>query len=245
MGRRRATRLSPTAPTPPPRRAGAGERTATNRHRHASAPLSAPATTRRGVRRAARSLLALPLAAGVVGLLRHRRERDRIRRGLDPLLHPAAVTPPPPREDAVSRRLAVWVPPRPTSHVGRLLAVVWAGPGTLVGAALGATTGGRWRRDHTHGFWVVEGGLRGAARLQRALGFEANAIGQVVLCTYPVGSPALLAHEAVHVRQQEWLGVFQLPLYLLLLGRWGYRDHPLERAARLRAATVCEHAAVR
>lgn len=200
--------------------------------------MSPAPTTRRLARLAAWSLLATPLAAGFVGLVRYRGERDRIRRGLAPPLHAAAITPPPPREDAVSRSLSGWVPRRPNNRVGRLLAMVWAAPSTLVGAALGATTGGSWRRDNTHGCWVVEGGLRGAGRLQQALGFGANALGHVVLSTYPDTSPALLAHEAVHVRQQERLGVLQVPLYLLLMARWGYRDHPLERAARLGAAAA-------
>ncbi|MEX0705789.1 MAG: hypothetical protein WD041_04155, partial [Nitriliruptoraceae bacterium] len=48
-------------------------------------------------------------------------------------------------------------------------------------------------------------------------------------------SASLLAHEAVHVRQFERLGPLMVPVYLWLAARHGYRDHPLERAARLGA----------
>ncbi len=172
----------------------------------------------------------------VIGLIRQRREQDRIRAGVEPPVFAATRTVPPSREGPLSRRLASWVPPPPRTAVGRLAAAVWAAPATLVGVAVGATTKGSWRRDRTLRCWVVAGGDRGAARLQGWLGSDANAIGQVVISAVAAPSPALLAHEAVHVRQVERLGALIVPLYTWFWARRGYRDHPLERAARLGAA---------
>lgn len=166
--------------------------------------------------------------AGVVGVIRQRRE--------GPLPRAAEVTPPPDGEGRLSAALAVWVPSRPRSRAGRFLAALNAAPATAVGAVVGASTGGRWRRDAAHGCWVVEGGTRGAAYGQSWLGFGANGIGQVVVSRHPVTSAALLAHEVVHVRQHERLGPLLVPAYLWLLARRGYRHHPMERAARLGAA---------
>lgn len=192
--------------------------------------------------RFARRSAALGLAVGVptlVGLVRHLRFLARVRAGLLPPLGAATRTLPPPREGRLSRVLASWVPAPPRRRVGQLAAALWAGPGTILGAALGVTTGGVWRRDEEHHFWLVEGGERGAARILRWLGFEASAVGQVVLSrTRPI-SHVLAAHEAVHVRQAERLGILLAPLYLWLWARRGYRDHPLERAAR-RGAAVAE-----
>jgi hypothetical protein len=69
----------------------------------------------------------------------------------------------------------------------------------------------------------------------RSVGADANAIGAVVLCRQPDPPRFLLAHEVVHVRQAERLGPLLLVGYLWLAARYGYRDHPLERAARVGA----------
>lgn len=174
--------------------------------------------------------------AAVVGLVRHRRFQARVRAGILPPVGAATLTPPPSCEGRLSRALAEWVPAPPQGRVSQLAAALWASPGTLVGAALGASTGGAWRRDEHHRFWLVEGGEHGVAHVQRWLGFEATALGQVVLSRSRPISPILAAHEAVHVRQAERLGVLLAPLYLWLWARRGYRDHPLERAARRGAA---------
>jgi hypothetical protein len=102
----------------------------------------------------------------------------------------------------------------------------------LVGVTLGALGGVRPRWDPTHGCLVVAGvrGPSGAALA--AVGADANTIGQTVLSRRPDPSPVLLAHESAHVRQTERLGPFLLPVYVWLAARHGYRDHPLERAAR-------------
>lgn len=190
------------------------------------------------IRRAALLAVAATAAAGVVGLLRHRGERARVRAGVAPPLSNDAVRPSPAGEGRLSRRLAAWVPKRPRTRVGRVVGVVWAAPATSLGLAAAASTGGRWRWDDTVGAVVVAGGERGMNAIQARLGFAANTLGHVVICRQDEPSPALLAHEAVHVRQTERLGVLLLPVYIWLMARWGYRDHPLERAARLGAARV-------
>jgi hypothetical protein len=185
------------------------------------------------IRRLAWALLIATLAAGLVGAVRQRREVDAVRRGARPrFTDPSAA---PGHDTAVGRWLANWVPAPPRSRVGQLAATVWAAPLTSVGLlmALAAARRPRWSPEHR--CWIVEevGGPSGLAL--RAVGAEANAIGQVVLSRSTASSRALLAHEAVHVRQAERLGPLLFPLYLWLGARYGYRQHPLERAARLGA----------
>jgi hypothetical protein len=56
-----------------------------------------------------------------------------------------------------------------------------------------------------------------------------------VVTTRSDPSPSLIAHELVHTRQAERFGVGFGPVYVGLLARYGYRQHPMERAARLGA----------
>ena len=177
----------------------------------------------------------LAAIVAAIGVWRTRTEQNRQTSGEEPPVYAATQTLPPPDEDPVSSALAGWVPDRPRTAVGRALATAWAAPVTVLGVILAITTGGTWRRDEEFGCWVVEGGTHGVMRFQRFLGFGANAAGHVVISRYAQTPPTLLAHEAVHVRQAERLGPLLLPAYALLLARWGYRDHPLERAARIGA----------
>lgn len=187
-----------------------------------------PATLLRGV-------VAATLAAGVVGALRQRAERDRVRRGAMPIAGAAARTLPPADEGPLARRLAVWTPAAPRTRVGRVAAATWAAPLTLVGLALAATTGGRPRWDGEHACLVVEGARGGSSRFLDAVGAGANAIGHVVVSTYDRIPPLVLAHEAGHVRQAERLGPLLFPIYLWSSARYGYRDNPIERGARAAA----------
>jgi hypothetical protein len=182
--------------------------------------------------------VAATAAAGLVGIARHRRERARVRAGLEPPLSNDAVRPPPRGEGALSRRLATWVPGRPRTPTGRVLAAAWAAPATSLGLVAAVSTGGRWWWDDAVGAVIVAGGEHGMNVLQARLGFAANTLGHVIICRQQDPSAALLAHEAVHVRQTERFGALLLPVYLWLMARWGYRDHPIERAARLGAARV-------
>ena len=181
---------------------------------------------------AVRAAALATLGAGAVGVLRQRSETAAVRRG--DLVVPAAARVLPPHRPAgpVGERLATWVPSRPTGRAGRTAAAVWAAPLTAVGLLVAALGGGARRWDVERGCLVVEvvGGPSAAAL--RAVGADANAIGQVVLARAPVAPEVLLDHEAVHVRQAERLGPLLFPAYVWLAARYGYRDHPLERAAR-------------
>lgn len=178
------------------------------------------------------------LAAGAVGVLRQRREAVLVRRGALPAASASAALPGPAREGRAAARLAAWVPPAPRSTAGRLLAAAWAGPLTVVGFGVALLSGRRPRWSATWGCFVAEsvGGVSAAAL--RSVGAEANTIGQVVLSRRSPLPTTLLAHEVVHVRQAERLGPLLLPAYLWLGARYGYRHHPLERAARLGAGRV-------
>lgn len=186
-------------------------------------------TTGRRLALAAGTLTAL---AGLVGVVRQRVESDRARRGELVRATAAADLPPTGRVGPVGRIVAAWIPPRPTSRLGRVAAACWAGPMTLVGLALAAVAGRTPRWDPTHGCLVVDA-IRGPSAVAlKLVGADANTIGQVVLSRHARTPEVLLAHEAVHVRQTERLGPLLLPTYVWLAARYGYRDHPLERAAR-------------
>jgi hypothetical protein len=186
------------------------------------------------IRRTAWALLVATLAAGLLGAVRQRREVEQVRRGLRPAFTAASADPPRPG-GAIGRSLATWVPAPPRTPLGRLAATVWASPLTVVGLAMAAASGRRPRWSATHRCWIVEGVGGPSGLALRTVGAEANAIGQVVLSRSTASSPALLAHEAVHVRQAERLGPLLFPLYLWLGARYGYRAHPIELAARLGA----------
>jgi hypothetical protein len=191
------------------------------------------------IRRTAWALLVATLAAGLLGAVRQRREVEQVRRGVQPRF--TTVSGEPPRTGgAVGRALATWVPAPPRTPLGRAAAAVLAAPLTVVGLLMAAAAGRRPRWSAAHRCWVVEGVGGPSGFALRTVGAEANAIGQVVLSRSTASSPALLAHEAVHVRQAERLGPLLFPLYLWLGARYGYRAHPLEMAARLgaRAATA-------
>ena len=142
---------------------------------------------------------------------------------------------PPPPLGPWTGRLAIWVPARPVTLQGRLLARLWAAPMTLVGLLVGIGSGTRPRlRDGVIVFAPAKG-LTG--RIVRTRGYAASAFGHVIV-SVDDPTPGLLAHELVHVRQAECFGAFMAPLYLWLLARHGYRNHPMEMAARLGAAQI-------
>jgi hypothetical protein len=192
------------------------------------------------MRRALRLATAATLVAGLVGVYRQRSEAQQVRRGrLVPAsssVHLPPVRPP----GAIAGRLAAWVPPPPRSGPATWAARVWASPLTLVGLLLALVSRTRPVWSAQHRCWIAEG-VGGASGLAlRVVGADANAVGHVVLCRLPSAPPRLLAHELVHVRQAERFGPLLFPLYLWLGARYGYRDHPLERAARLGAQRAGE-----
>jgi hypothetical protein len=106
---------------------------------------------------------------------------------------------------------------------------VWSLPNTVLGLVLGmlSFTAPRARA----GLIVFEGPPRGVTWVLSRMHRAAMTLGFVVLSTEPVEGP-LLAHERTHVRQSMVLGPFFVPAYLLLAIAFGYRRHPMERAAR-------------
>lgn len=140
----------------------------------------------------------------------------------------------PEREPRPLAALAAWRPAAPARRLTRVAAYAWAAPVSLAGA-VAALAAGRPRVALRDGVLVVSGvrGLTG--RALRLRGFTAVTLGHVVLAREEP-SPALLAHEAVHVRQAERLGALIAPVYLGLMAVYGYHRHPMERAARLAQA---------
>jgi hypothetical protein len=175
------------------------------------------------------------LGAGLVGVLRQRSESQAIRRGRLERATAASEVAPVAHYGPLAARLAQWVPEPPTTSAGRLAAGAWAAPLTAVGIALALASGAEPRWDPEWRCYVTRGVRGPSAYALRAVGADANAIGQVVLSRRGDPQPILLAHEAVHVRQAERLGPMLFVLYVWFGARYGYRDHPLERAARLGA----------
>jgi hypothetical protein len=189
----------------------------------------------RWLRRFGRATLWLTLAAGAVGAARQRREAVEVRAGRRAPAGPDTDIPPAGPTGPLAEAVATWVPARPASAGGRLLATVWAAPLSLAGLTLGVVGRGRphWDADLGALVWTGVRGPSGA--LLERVGADANAIGQVIVSRMEHPPAVLLAHEAGHVRQAERLG----PLLALLYPWWsavhGYRDNPLERGARAAA----------
>lgn len=187
---------------------------------------------RDAARRAAWLGVIATLAAGAVGVVRQRGESQRVRRGQ---LRPASAAvelPPVHRVGALGSWLAAWSPEPPATALGRVAAWTWAAPLTVAGLLLAAVSGRTPRWDEHHRCLVVDGVRGPSAAALRLVGADANTIGHVVLSRHAAPSEVLLAHEAMHVRQAERLGPLLLPVYVWLGAWYGYRDHPLERAAR-------------
>jgi len=184
------------------------------------------------IRRAWTLLVTSTAVAGVVGLARQRWEAREVARGALPRASAAAELTPRTAQPAWAERLAGWVPTRPRTQFGRAAAATWSAPLTTVGMLLALLGGRRPRWDEELGCFVARG-AGGPSRIALgAVGASANTVGLVVLSPGTTPDPTLLAHEAVHARQAERLGPLVLPLYVWLSARYGYRDNPLERAAR-------------
>ena len=109
------------------------------------------------------------------------------------------------------------------------LGFVWAMPNTLLGLVVGALT---FQAPRIHGGAIVfDRGPRGVTRLLRAMNRTAMTLGCVIVSAAPVEG-RLLAHERHHIRQSMLWGPLFVPVYLALAIPFGYRRHPMERAAR-------------
>jgi hypothetical protein len=110
-----------------------------------------------------------------------------------------------------------------------LLGFAWALPNTLVGLLLGGLT---FQRPRLHGGAIVfDRAPRGITWLMPRLHRTAMTVGFVVLSARPLEG-RLLAHEQHHIRQSMRWGPLFGPVYLGLAIAFGYRRHPMERAAR-------------
>ncbi|HJS27429.1 MAG TPA: hypothetical protein VJ913_09930 [Actinomycetota bacterium] len=110
-----------------------------------------------------------------------------------------------------------------------LLGFVWTVPNTVLGLVLGAFT---FQLPRAHGgAFVFDRSPRGLTRLLRAMGRTAMTVGFVIVAAVPVEG-TLLAHERYHIHQYARWGPFFIPVYLVLAVPYGYRRHPMERAAR-------------
>jgi hypothetical protein len=109
------------------------------------------------------------------------------------------------------------------------LGFVWALPTTAVGVLLGLLTFQRPRI--LAGLLVFDRGPRGLSWLLARMRRTAMTVGFVIVSAAPLEG-RLLQHERAHVRQAMVLGPLFIPAYLLLAIPFGYRRHPMERAAR-------------
>jgi hypothetical protein len=105
---------------------------------------------------------------------------------------------------------------------------IWTSPNTLLGLILGALT---FQLPRLEGWSIVfDRGPRGLSWLMPRLGRSAMTVGFVILSAVPLEG-RLLAHEQHHVRQYMRWGPLFIPVYFLLAIPFGYRRHPMERAA--------------
>lgn len=188
-------------------------------------------------------LLGSTVGLGAVAAVRQLLEQRAVRTGRQAPVH--ATTRALPATTGALDRLATWTPKAPRTPVGRALCAAWAAPLTVLGAGLVAAGRGQAAWDPTLGAYVARGVGGPSGRLLRLAGLHANALGQMVVCRLEHPSRELLEHEATHVRQSERLGPVIVPLYLWFGARHGYRDNPLERAARTRARQITDVRTVR
>ena len=115
------------------------------------------------------------------------------------------------------------------------LGFVWAMPNTLLGLVVGALT---FQTPRIHGGAIVfDHEPRGVTWLLRAMNRTAMTLGFVIVSAAPVEG-RLLAHERHHIRQSMLWGPLFVPVYLALAIPFGYRRHPMERAARRAAGEI-------
>ena len=121
----------------------------------------------------------------------------------------------------------------------QLLAVAWALPWSIVGAAVGAAgLAGRGARVRRSGRTLEFSGPFVAWLLARLPSRPAAmTLGHVILGRSAAALDLCRRHEQVHVGQYERWGLFFVPAYLLcsagawLAGRDPYWDNPFEREA--------------
>ena len=114
---------------------------------------------------------------------------------------------------------------RPSEYLG----FAWTVPNTVLGILLGLLT---FQAPRAHGGAIVfDREPRGLTKALRGMHRTAMTVGFVIVAAEPMEG-RLLAHERHHIRQYMAWGPFFIPVYLLLAIPFGYRRHPMERAAR-------------
>ncbi|HJU57746.1 MAG TPA: hypothetical protein VJ774_03325 [Actinomycetota bacterium] len=109
------------------------------------------------------------------------------------------------------------------------LGFIWTMPNTVLGLVLGALT---FQLPRAHGgAFVFDRRPRGVTRILRVMNRTAMTVGFVIVAAVPVEG-TLLAHERHHIRQYARWGPLFIPVYVMLAIPYGYRRHPMERAAR-------------
>ncbi len=109
------------------------------------------------------------------------------------------------------------------------LGFCWTLPNTAIGLLLGVFTFQLPRV--AHGALIFDRSPRGLTWIMTRAGRTAMTVGFVILSAEPVQG-TLLAHEQHHIRQFMTFGPLFIPVYFLLAIPFGYRRHPMERAAR-------------
>ena len=110
-----------------------------------------------------------------------------------------------------------------------VLGFLWSLPTSALGLVAGLLTFQRPRL--AHGLLVFDRGPRGLTAAMARFDRIAMTLGFVVVASVPLEG-RLLAHERHHVRQAMAWGPLFVPTYLVLAAAFGYRRHPMERAAR-------------
>jgi hypothetical protein len=108
------------------------------------------------------------------------------------------------------------------------LGFLWTSPNTVLGLVLGLLTFQAPRLDGS--LIVFDRRPRGLTWVMPRLRRSAMTIGFVIISSRPLEG-RLLAHERHHVRQYMVWGPLFIPVYVLLAIPFGYRGHPMERAA--------------
>jgi len=110
-----------------------------------------------------------------------------------------------------------------------LVGFVWSLPDTLLGLALGVLT---FQKPRIFGGAIVfDRTERGITWLLARMHRTAMTVGFVILSARPLEG-RLLEHERHLVRQSMVWGPLFVPIYPGLAIPFGYRRHPMERAAR-------------
>lgn len=177
-------------------------------------------------------VMAAAATVGLLAVLRQRREAAAVRAGELPPVGSAGRAEGDAGRGRLHHQLQRWRPERPRTRLGRVAAGLWASPLTALGLTATLLGGNLPRWDPEAGALVATS-IRGPARwFLGQQGATAATLGHVMVVRGDTVPPALLAHESLHARQQERLGLLFGVAYPIAGACWGYRNNPFEVAAR-------------